>query len=280
LLHAIWNLFAKKAAAGMAFSALAGAATVVLWAPVGLTALLRELDQLSPRAWGFMALSALIHVVYFGTLMRGYELSDLSVVYPTARGSGPLITVVGSVLFLGESPGVLGWLGVLLIIIGMVTIATGGSLARFRSSKNVGLGLKFGAVTGVMIAAYSLLDGYAVKRIGISPITFDWTSNTIRLLVSVPLAWIVVRRGDTNLRTFISDNRTSALVVGAISPLSYVLVLQAAKMSDLSKVAPAREVSMLFAALFAGSLLHEDHAGARIVGASAIAGGVMLIALS
>ena len=68
-------------------------------------------------------------------------------------------------------------------------------------------------------------------------------------------------------------------MVGAISPVSYVLVLYAMQVAPLSHVAPAREVSMLFAALIGGHLLGEGDRLQRLLGAAAIAAGVMALAL-
>jgi drug/metabolite transporter (DMT)-like permease len=291
LIHATWNLVAKHAAGGIAFSALSSFAAVVLWSPLGVPVLIRESQSFGQREWLALIGSSVLHVLYFAALLRGYEVGDLSVVYPIARGTGPLITVAVSIIWLNERPGVKGLIGVLMIMGGVVLIARSSAQTSLEiSSKRISAGVGFGLLTGVMIAAYSVLDGYTVKRLGVSPIALDYGSNLFRVVLTVPLAYFVLRhrsgtRGDSSGDSdqvgsylYMRRNWKWATVVGLLSPVAYVLVLQAAKLSDLSRVAPAREVSMLFAALFAGTLLNEEGLALRIAGAVSIAAGVAFIA--
>jgi drug/metabolite transporter (DMT)-like permease len=277
LVHATWNLAAKRAAGGVAFSALSATFAAVLWAPVGIPVLLGEAPGWSGAQWAAVSGSAVLHVAYFAALLRGYQVGDLSVVYPVARGTGPLLTVVAAVMFRGERPGPLGFAGVVAIIGGVVLIATGG---RFRRSAKLAAGLGYGLLTGVTIAAYTLLDGHSVKDLGVSPIGLDYGSNLVRVVLTIPIAVVALRKSGHAVRGFAQQHAKLAAVVGLLSPLAYVLVLQAAKTSDLSQVAPAREVSMLFAALFAGTLLDEEGLVTRLAGAGLIAVGVIAIALS
>jgi drug/metabolite transporter (DMT)-like permease len=282
LIHATWNLAVKHASGGVAFSALSSCAAVVLWAPVGMPVLLSEIPNFRIQQWAALVGSSVLHVLYFAALLRGYEVGDLSVVYPIARGSGPLITVAVSMLWLNERPGLYGVIGVLMIILGVVLIAR--SSAHKPSEKRLSVGVKFGLLTGATIAAYSVLDGYSVKRLSGSPIAYDFGSNLFRIVLAVPLAWFVLTKRARPIaetpRLYIRANLKWAALVGLLSPLAYMLVLQAATLTDLSKVAPAREVSMLFATLFAGTLLKEEGLVLRLVGAGAIGAGVIFIALS
>ncbi len=132
-------------------------------------------------------------------------------------------------------------------------------------------GVRWGLLTGVFIALYTLIDGYAVKVLLISPILVDWVGNLLRIPFMLP-SLLADRAG------FVRDARRqwkSALLLAAISPLGYVLVLYAVQMAPLSHVAPAREVSMLFAALLGGRLLGETDRGARLAGAACIVAGVV-----
>jgi drug/metabolite transporter (DMT)-like permease len=277
LLHALWNLAAKKADAGIALSALSTTAAVVLWSPVGGAVLAREMPAWTGVQWACLVGSATLHVVYFATLLRGYQVGDLSVVYPVARGTGPLITVAVSMLVFGEKPGFWGIVGVLGIILGVVLIASGG---RIPTSSNLAAGVGYGLLTGLTIAAYSVLDGYGVKKQGLSPIGLDYGSNLIRVFLTVPVALVLLRRSERSPWAFLAKNARFAGIIGLLSPAAYMLVLQAAKLSDLSKVAPTREVSMLFAALFAGSLLKEEGFWVRLAGAGCIGFGVAAVAFA
>ncbi len=279
LLHASWNLAAKKAASGVGFAFVSTVIGVVLWAPLGVTVLLRESGQYGRREWLLIVASAALHVGYFAVLLTGYQRADLSVVYPVARGSGPLIAVVAATVFLGESPGLFGFVGVLTIVGGVVLIASGSAGASSIGSPLIGV--QFGLATGFFIAAYSLLDGYTVKRSAVSPIALDYGSNLFRMVFLALLVAVMAQREATfDLPSFARSNWRPALVVGALSPAAYILVLEAVQLSEVSKVAPARELSMVFAALFAGRFLQEADVRRRLVGAILIAAGVVVVSLS
>jgi drug/metabolite transporter (DMT)-like permease len=79
-----------------------------------LLLLLEPLDY-GGREWLLIVSSGILHLLYAVTLNHGYRVADLSVVYPVARGTGPLISTLGAILFLGERPSTLGALGILLI---------------------------------------------------------------------------------------------------------------------------------------------------------------------
>ncbi len=304
LVHATWNLAAKHASGGVAFSAISSVVAAVVWAPVGIPVLLRETPSWNGGQWAAVTGSAVLHVAYFATLLRGYQVGDLSVVYPVARGTGPLLTVLASIIFRGERPGWIALVGVFAILSGVLLIATGrgrvvnGGIGveseveqpierggKFVRSAKLATGLGYGVATGVSIAAYTLLDGHSVKELHVSPIGLDYGSNLVRVVLTLPIAHFVLNRttsqagSSQGLLAFARTHIRMAAIVGLLSPLAYVLVLQAAKTTDLSRVAPAREVSMLFAALFAGSLLKEEGLAVRMTGAVCIAVGVAAIAL-
>ena len=101
---------------------------VVLWAPLGAWAALGEMGRWGWREWLVLFGSAIVHVLYFTTLLRGYRLSDLTVVYPVARGTGPLLATVGALLWFGESLSVVAGAGVAGIAVGVFFIAGGPGL--------------------------------------------------------------------------------------------------------------------------------------------------------
>ena len=108
LIHASWNIAAKKADGDARFAFQSSAFMALVWAPVGLWLGWSELPRWGMREWGFVAASGVLHVVYYIVLLRGYRRSDLTVVYPLARGSGPLLSSLVAVVFLGER---LTWVG-------------------------------------------------------------------------------------------------------------------------------------------------------------------------
>ena len=278
LLHAVWNIAAKKAGGGDAFMLMGALMVGVIWAPLALALGWRELLQWGGAEWGFVLATTLVHLFYYRTLLRGYREADLTIVYPVARGTGPLITVVAAIVLLGEPLTWAGALGALGVCGGVFVLAGGPRLwqqaqhpaqrARLRA------GLRWGAATGVLIAGYSVLDGYAVKVMALSPILLDWLTNLLRAPFLLPGQW----RDRAGFKAAWRTQWRYALVGALLAPVAYVMVLYAVTLAPLSHVAPAREVSMLFAALLGGRLLGESDRGLRLAGAACIAAGVMLLA--
>ena len=280
LLHATWNLAAKRAGGDHRFSFIAAAMVSVGWLPVVLWTGLGEVLQWSAWVWACVAASAVLHLVYFIVLLHGYRVSDLTVVYPVARGSGPLLTVLGAALWLNEPLSLTGGTGALLVCAGVFVIAGGPGLLRKAQEPaaraRVLAGIRWGALTGAFIAGYTLVDGYAVKVLLVGPIVLDYLGNVLRLPFLAPAA---LRDRAALVQAWRTQWR-HALVVAALGPLAYVLVLYAVKMAPLSHVAPARELSMLFAALLGGQLLGEGDRWLRLAGAACIAAGVVTLALA
>lgn len=282
LLHAAWNIVAKKSGGGRHFAAMGALMITVLWSPLGLWLAWDAVPRWGRLEWTLVAASGAAHLIYFNVLLAGYRASDLTVVYPVARGTGPLVTSIAAVLLLGETLGAQGLAGVLGIAAGVFLIAGGpalwsalrGHAADDDRRRRVRAGIAWGGATGLLIALYTVIDGYAVKVLLMSPILIDWMGNVLRVPLMLPSV-LGDRAG------FVREWKAqwkAALVLGAVSPVAYVLVLYAAQRAPLSHVAPAREVSMLFAALLGGRLLGETDRGLRLVGAACIACGVVALA--
>jgi drug/metabolite transporter (DMT)-like permease len=279
LVHAGWNIAAKKAGGDSRFAFFTSALMMVVWAPLGWWLGRDAVVQWSPREWGFIVASGLLHVAYYVILLRGYRRADLTVVYPLARGSGPLLSSFVAIALLGEQLSLLGGLGIVGVVGGVFLIAGGPALLRAThdpaARERVHAGMFYGVLTGAFIAAYTVVDGYAVKVLRMSPILVDYMGNFVRLAVLAP----AVLRDLPTARSLWRVQWRFALLVAAVSPIAYVLVLYAMREAPLSHVAPAREVSMLFAALIGGHLLNEGDRAARITGAALIAVGVTALAL-
>src|SRR6201999_780267 len=122
--HATWTLLAKRAEGGAELIWLYGAVGVVLWAPVAAADLAIE-GGVTWAGVGFMLGSAVLHIFYYGALQSSYRHGELSVVYPLARGSGPVLSVTAAILFLGERPSALGLAGGALIVLAVLALAAG-----------------------------------------------------------------------------------------------------------------------------------------------------------
>ena len=279
LIHASWNIAAKKAGGDARFAAFSGLVTIVVWAPLGLWLGVRQLPGWGWTEWMLVAASAVLHTVYFIVLLRGYRKADLTVVYPLARGSAPLLSSLTAILLLGEKLSAAGAAGIAAVVGGVFLIAGGPGLLRASHDparrQRVRKGMAYGLVSGAFIAGYTVVDGYAVKFILMSPILVDYIGSLARLGLLAP----AVLLDPATARTMWKAQWKYAMFVGIISPVSYVLVLYAMQTAPLSHVAPAREVSMLFAALIGGQLLGEGDRLLRLLGAGCIAAGVLALAL-
>ena len=279
LIHACWNIAAKKAGGDSRFAFFTSVLMMLFWAPLGWWLGRDAVPLWGAVEWGFIGASGVLHVVYYVILLRGYRKADLTVVYPLARGSGPLLSSLVAITLLGEQISALGALGIAGVVGGVFLIAGGPGLLRAAhdpaARQRVHKGIAYGLLTGAFIASYTVVDGYAVKVLLMSPILLDYMGNFVRMGLLLP----VVLRDRPTARAMWLQQRKYALIVGAISPVSYVLVLYAMQTAPLSHVAPAREVSMLFAALIGGHLLGEGDRAVRLVGAACIAVGVACLGL-
>src|ERR1700749_1012832 len=158
LLHAFWNIVAKKTGGNKHFVLMGCLLQLLFWAPVGVWLGVRDVPGWDRMQWTFVALSGFTHLAYFRVLLEGYRVSDLTVVYPVARGTGPLISSLLDVAVMGEALTPHGAIGVLCVCGGVFIVAGGPALLRAAHDPaqraRVHAGLRWGAATGVLIAAY------------------------------------------------------------------------------------------------------------------------------
>jgi len=270
--HATWNVAVKRAGtSGPGFFWSGFVVGAVVFAPFGIASLVAEGTNL----WHWLPLAAVsgaLQVVYFLTLQRGYRLGDVSVVYPLARGTGPLLAVVLAIALLGERPGWLTLAGALVVVVGVMVIGFAGGVSRARDNRT---GILYGLVVGVMIAIYTLWDASAVTVGGMPPVGLYWGSVVFQLLL---LAGPALRRSRETLATA-RKHWIAVLLFGVLSPLAYILILLAVQLAPVSVVAPAREVSVVLVGLAGWLLFREPNPVQRLVGAGIVLVGVALLAL-
>ena len=270
--HSTWNLFAKKAAGSRHFVWLYSVGSIVLYLPI--IAWIVGTDR--PHFGGIECLAltttAVLHTGYSLVLQAGYRTSDLSLVYPIARGSGPLLSFVGATVLLGERPTVLSGLGLVLIVAGILLVA-GLTREPHRAPK---AGIFFGLLTGLFIAGYTVNDGWAVKSLALSPFIIDFTGNLLRVVALTPLALTDLAEVKREAREYARP----AAVVAVLGPLGYILVLFAMRIAPISHIAPARELSTLVGTYFGSRLLREKAVPARLAGAACIVVGVVSLAFA
>ncbi len=263
LLHAGWNLLVKSS----------GDRLVAVWGVVSVatacSVVVLGIAGLPPReAWPYIVPSGIIHIGYNIALALAYDRADLSVSYPIARGSAPMLATLGGVLFVGDEPGAAGVVGVLLVCGGII------ALARARGPAN---GLGWAIITGLFISSYTLVDAAGVRAGGESirflALTFvlQWFGLT---------AWVIATRGLPLMRTEVRDGGTRLLIAGVGSPLAYLLVLIAARTAPIGLVSGLRETSVLIAVVLGRVLLDEQVGRRHLVAAGVIVTGAIAIAIA
>jgi drug/metabolite transporter (DMT)-like permease len=220
----------------------------------------------------FVLVAVCLQTLYAGTLTAGYRSGDLSLVYPIARATGPLLAMVGAVALLGERPTVVAIGGAILIVIGAL-ILTGDP--RALRAGGAGTAVGFALATGVVIATYTLWDKTAVSGLLVPPLVYDWAVCVGQAIVLTPLA----RRRRDEVRVAWTAHRSEVIGVGILSRLAYILVLTALVVSPVSYVAPAREIGILIGVILGAHVLAEGHLIRRGVGAVAMVLGVLGLAL-
>jgi uncharacterized membrane protein len=272
--HASWNFLLKKSGGGTGLITAASLLSLAIYAPIVAIATWMQGYQLHPMHLVLMLTSGMIHTVYFLLLDRAYRSGgDLSIVYPLARATGPLLTILVAIVILGERPGALAIGGAVLIGISALVL-TGNPFAWHRSDARHAVG--FALLTGCMIAVYTIFDKASVATWLIPPLLYDWGCNVFRVCVLVPLTR---RRMPGGMARAWREQRSIVVAIALLSPLSYILVLTAMVFTPVSLVAPAREVSILFAALMGAHFLREGDLSRRIVAALGMVLGISGLAL-
>jgi drug/metabolite transporter (DMT)-like permease len=252
LLHAGWNVLLAGSR-----DTRASTAGLLLWGVALLAVPAVLTGGVSSDAIPYIAASAVFELCYFVLLARAYDSGEVSVVYPIARGSAPVVVLVFGTLILGDELPVGAVLGVLAIACGVFLVA-----GRARPRRD----LLFGLAIGLFIASYTLVDSEGVERA--DPIAY-------LALVVVPCAIVyplVTRtRPDVGARTAL----TAAATFGA-----FLMVLAAFRLAPAAPVAAVRESSVVIAAVLSAVVLKEPVTRGRLAGAVAVATGVAAIALS
>ncbi len=270
VLHAGWNLVLKQA--GQKFIALWLGSVIV---SIACLPVLAFYPGFPARIWPYALGSALFEAAYDGTLAAAYQKEDFSVVYPIARGAAPGLLAVWSVLFLQETPTLLGKAGLAVLVLGLMTIGA----SKWWEVRRQGLGNLAGvglaALVALFISLYSVIDGAAVKLVDAVPYTvliFALTS-----LFATPAVYRLF--GRQAVAQEVRCHWRRALLIGALSLGSYMLVLVVYSFAPVSYAGAIREVSIVFGALAGWLWLKEGFGPARVIGSAAIFAGILAIVI-
>ena len=274
VLHATWNLCAKRAGGGLPFVWLVGVVICTLYVPVLVGFWLWKQPTLSWREAAWIAGSGVLKTGYSLFLQRAYRSGDFSLIYPLARGTGPLLSTIAAVAILGERP---TWLAIAggAVIVAAIFFLTNGPRLFHESSAHLRNAIGYGVVSGVFIASYTIWDQQGVHALGIPPVVYDGGTAFACLALVTPFAlsrWPEVTRHWREHRKYVFG-------MAVLSPTAYVLVLTAMTFTPVSYIAPAREVSIVIGAFIGARYLKESDSRRRVWAALAMAAGVIALAL-
>lgn len=274
ILHASWNLLAKKTKGKTPFIWLQYIASNILYLPFLFFQTKQGHTVYSQPLLWFSLSSAMLHLGYFIVLQKGYRSADLSVVYPLARGSAPLVSFIAAILFLHEKLKLKSVVGLFLIIAG-VLIISGLSFKKETNSK-IMTGITFGVLTGLFIALYTFNDAVAIKTYAVSPLILTLATNLFSAILLLP--FVLPQKNE--LKREITVHKWIIISIALLSPAAYILILEALKYAPLTVIAPARETSILLGVFMGSRVFNEQDGKRRLIASVLILGGIIALSLS
>lgn len=281
LMHATWNLLAKRSEHPLAFLWLVNSASMIIYVPFFLWILWRE--GIPGAAWPFILATGLLHIVYITFLSQAYRYGALSIAYPMSRGTGVALVPLFAVPLLGEELTYAGIAGIALVITGILGLharaledivrpAAAGITFGSRLAEN--RGALYALLTGLAIAGYSLVDKAAMEHV--HPLVYGYL---IFVSMTVGITPFVLMRQREHALAECRLNPGLVLLGGILVQGTYLIILGAMTIAPVSYIVPLREVSVLFGATLGVVLLGEGFGRGRLISGGLITAGVVLIAL-
>jgi drug/metabolite transporter (DMT)-like permease len=266
IFHATWNALLKASENPLSLAARAVTwGTVISLPPVAVAWIVAGRPGLPLAGWILALASAFLELIYFITLSTAYQRGELSVVYPIARGTAPLLAVLVGLLLLGERLHPSAGLGILALLAGIWAV---------RRPATAGSAFWPALLTGVMIAAYTSLDRIGV-RLG-PPWIYGWL---LWFFAAIFLIGYTTIRRIPNSR--LTDEPKMSVTVGVLMTAAYFMILFALSVAPLAIIAPLRESAIVLVTAWGIWRLGERRgAWIRVAGALAILGGIALLTLA
>ena len=264
-MHAGWNALVKAGS-----DRLMSITIISVWSAILSLPLMLMVDIPPSKAWPWLGASVALHTIYKLLLSRAYRLGDMGQVYPIARGSAPLLTVLLMAYVFNERLSLIATVGIAVLVVGVWLMSIrGGSAAAKIETKAVSYAL----ATAVLISLYTITDGQGA-RIGSSAVSY-----AIWLFVLDGLAMLIVAgkiRGIALVSGFIKASWRTGAFGAMMSMGSYGIALWAMRHAPIASIAALRETSVLFAAIISFVVLKEALNPWRVVSALLIVSGVAL----
>jgi drug/metabolite transporter (DMT)-like permease len=295
VLHAGWNVLLKTSGDTLWTAVRLQAIGTAILLPVGIAAWLwNGRPAVSGAAFALAIASGVVEAIYFVCLSAAYKRGALSLVYPLARGSAPLLAVAVGIFLLGERLAPLALAGVASLLVGILLVARPWQALQSAGAAQRGA-IGFALATGASIAAYSAID-----RIGVRA-TEPWLYGSILAVAATTFLAITVTvgrrvgflapapRADATGKVRPANGPLAAgplrdAVAGVLALGAYLLVLVAYSIAPLATVAPLRESGIVLAAAWGTLRLGEAsggrEAGSRIAAAGLVVVGAILLAIA
>ena len=261
LCHAVWSAIIKSSKNPLSLMGITSVLEVTIFLPLTFTVPFPTLE-----VWYFLIATVIIHVFYRLNVIYSYRYGDLSYIYPISRGSSCLFVAIISILFLSSDISVAGFVGILIVCIGLFLISYSKNLSfNFR-------GFALAISTAILITAYTLVDGVGVRlsENGFSYIYWLFTLNGIPLLIIGLISKDGLRKRETY--TF-----RSGIAAGVFATSSYAIVVWSMQFIEIAYVSSIREISIVFAAIIGMIFLFEKNAKSRIIPSILIVSGISVV---
>jgi len=271
VIHGTWNVLVKVSGDPLTTFRKATLAAVAVTSPLTLGFWwVHGRPGLSAAAAGWCGLSAVFELTYLWLLSTAYRRGELSVVYPIARGSAPLLAVLAGLGILGERLATVQLLGIGLLLVGIIAVTLPQTSGRATVPA---------ILTGVAIATYTSIDRVGVRLT--TPWLYCWLLTTligvglvISMQVGSRMGAFANREGEVS-----SPGWKQSTLIGLLMWGGYFLVLWALSLGPLSVVAPVRETAVVAVAVWGVWRLRERKGAAlKLSGAVATLAGVALLA--
>jgi len=262
--HAAWNALIK--ASGDSFLTFAMLRAVAFVGGVTGAILLPLPDA---AAWPYLAATTVVHNIYYVLLLYSYRYGDLSLVYPIARGTAPMLVVAAAIPFAGEVPGLGGAFGIALVTAGILALALARGIPKGADGRAIALAL----ATAASVVSYTLIDGLGARASGDAVAYAAW----LFVFESIPFVVYALGRRWADFIPHVRRQWARGLAGGLLMMLTYGIVIYAFTQGALAYVSALRETSVLFAAIIGAVLLKESFGPRRIAAAAAIVAGILLM---
>ncbi len=261
LCHAVWSAIIKSSKNPLSLMGITSVLEVTIFLPLTFTVPFPTLE-----VWYFLIATVIIHVIYRLNVIYSYRYGDLSYIYPISRGSSCLFVAIISILFLSSNISVAGFVGILIVCIGLFLISYSKNLSfNFR-------GFALAISTAILITAYTLVDGVGVRfsENGFSYIYWLFTLNGIPLLI----IGLISKDGLRKRKTY---TFRSGIAAGIFATSSYAIVVWSMQFIEIAYVSSIREISIVFATIIGMLFLFEKNAKSRIIPSILIVSGISVV---